>query len=118
MPACILVVEKDALTRDTIVHMLESLNYTTIPTANVKLAYDILDAVRCNIVIASLELGDPDGVNIAMDAKAYQGKIKVIVVSGHYPPESLNGLIDAYVQKPFSLKQIDDAIKSVLAQAA
>ena len=117
MPVSVLVVEYDAVTRETIVSMLEAMKYTVIGVETAKMAYDVLDAVRFDVLIVSLALGDPDGVNIATDAKAYQRPLKVIVVSGRQQPDTLSHIVDAFVQKPFSLAQIDDALKKVTALA-
>ncbi|WP_036169180.1 response regulator [Massilia sp. 9096] len=114
MPISVLVVEKDPLTRETLVYMLETLKYVTVAVGSARMVYDILDSVHFDALLVSLDLSDPDGVGIAMDAKAYQRSIKVVVVSGRYRPDSLHSLVDGYVEKPFTLKQIDDAIKGVL----
>jgi DNA-binding response OmpR family regulator len=114
MPISVLVVEKDPLTRETLVYMLEAMKYTVVAVESARMAYQILDSVYFDALVVSLNVSDPDGVGIAMDAKAYQRRIKIIVVSGRYRPDSLHARVDGYVEKPFSLKQIDDAIKEVL----
>jgi DNA-binding response OmpR family regulator len=116
MPVSVLVIEKDALTRETITHMLDSMKYTVIPIENANRAYNILGSIVCDVIIVSLAVDDPSGVNIAMDAKAYQRATKVIVASEHRPTGNLNNLVNAYVQKPFGLKEIDEVIRGVLAE--
>jgi len=61
-------------------------------------------------MILSLTLEDPDGNAVAMEAKRLQKHLKVVVVAGRYPPDDLK----PFVQKPFSMQQIDQAIKRVL----
>jgi two-component SAPR family response regulator len=66
-----------------------------------------------DIAVVSLAPNDSDGVSFAREAKLLQPLVKVIVVSGWREQATLNGLIDAFVQKPFSLTQIDEAIKKI-----
>lgn len=118
MTTSVLVVEKDPLTRETITYMLEAMKYTAVGVEDGKAAMDVLDAVHFHVMIVSLAIDDPDGVTIAESAKANQSGIKVIVVSGKRAPDHLNFCVDEFVQKPFSLGQIRDAITRVLPLAA
>jgi len=81
-------------------------------------SFAVLNAVYFDVLLISLSLKDPDGVDIAMDAEGYQRGVKVIVVGGRAAPESLHSFIDAYVHKPFSLQWIDATVKKVLTSAA
>lgn len=117
MPVSVLVVEKDAMTRDTIAYMLDTLGYIAVPVEDEELASRVLESVFVDVMIISLRLGDPDGTGIASEAKRLQRHLNVIVVSGRNPPESLLPSIDAFVQKPFSMWTIDQAIKQVQTSA-
>lgn len=114
MSISVLVVEKDPLMRETLVCMLEAMKCTAVPVESTRMAYEVLGAVIFDVLVVGVSRSDPDGVGIAMDAKSYQRNIKVLVVSGHYRPDCLRSLVDIYLQKPFTLGQIDSAVKDVL----
>jgi DNA-binding response OmpR family regulator len=113
MPLSVLVIEDDDLTRLSIVYMLDALKYHVVDAKNVDSALTILAGVQFDIVVVSLARNDPDGALFAQEAKLLQPLIKIVVVSGRREQATLNGLIDGFVQKPFSLSQIDEAIKTM-----
>lgn len=115
MPLSVLVVENDPLTRQTIVHMLDSLQYNVHGVDSAALASGFLKSVAFDVMVLSLTFMDPDGDALAMSAKAVQPHLKVIVVSGRYAPEVLKPHVDAFVQKPFGIKSINDAIQHLIA---
>jgi DNA-binding NtrC family response regulator len=114
MSISVLVVEKDPLMRETLVCMLEAMKCTAVPVESTRMAYEVLGAVIFDVLVVGVSRSDPDGVGIAMDAKGYQRNIKLVVVSGHYRPECLRSRVDSYLQKPFTLGQIDGAVQDVL----
>lgn len=114
MKLSILVIENDELTRLSIVYMLDSLNYRVAHVKDQDAALSILQSVLFDVVILSLPREDPDGELFAAETKLLQPLIKVIVVSGGVRQKTnLSLLIDKFVKKPFSLLQIDEAIKRV-----
>lgn len=114
MKLSILVIENDELTRLSIVYMLDSLNYRVAHVKDQDTALSILQSVLFDVVILSLPREDPDGELFAAETKLLQPLIKVIVVSGGVRQKTnLSLLIDKFVKKPFSLLQIDEAIKRV-----
>ena len=114
MAYSVLIVEKDLLTRQTLAFMAKTLGTIVVPVGDIELAYNILDAVIFDIVLVSLDRGDKDGTAISVDAKTYQPRTKVIVACGQHRPAELSWLVDEYIQKPFTLKQLDEAITRVL----
>jgi DNA-binding NtrC family response regulator len=114
MPQLVLVAEKDELTRLTILYMLDSLGYVAVGAQDIGEMYHLMEHLVFNLMIVSLTVHDPDGELIASEAKAKQPKLKVIVASGHYPDSPLKPSIDAFIQKPFSVQQMGEAIKKVL----
>jgi CheY-like chemotaxis protein len=116
MSLSVLVVEDDPLTRLTIVSMLEALKYRVVDVRDADTALSVLQGVWFDIMVASLKDDAPDEKRVVWEAKALQSHIKVVVVSGAYLEPSLHPSVDAFVLKPFSLDQIDAAIKSVRAE--
>jgi CheY-like chemotaxis protein len=98
MPISVLVVERDALTRETITYMLDTMKYAAVAVDSGGLALQVLDSVGIDVAVIRLWLGDPDGSALAGELKARQQSIKVIVVSGRKVPAKLTPFVDAFVQ--------------------
>ena len=111
----VLLIESDDLTRESIAYMLEVLKYRVTAVDTTEAALGALGGVFFDALIISLEKNDLDGSVIAMEAKKVQKQLKVVVVSGREPPEILRPFTDAFVRKPFSLQEIQDAVSRVLA---
>lgn len=112
-PLAVLVVESDALTRVTIVYMLEALQYKVHAVDSVAAAHGLLASVRFDVAVLSLGRSDPDGEPLAAEIKALQGHLRLIVLSGRSVPGKTTPSIDAFVPKPFSLKAVDEAIRGL-----
>ena len=113
MTNAILVVEKDALTRGTILNMLEAMGYRAVGVDDTQKALGALHGVYFDVVMCGLSHDDPEGSIVAYEAKALQGHLKVIVISGRGRETDFAPLVDAFVPKPFTLQSIDHAIKQV-----
>lgn len=114
MTVTVLVVEHDALTRETITCMLGTMKYATVGVESAEQAFRVLESVMIDVAVVGLKLGDPDGADLAGKLKARQQGIKAVVVSGRHAPERSGPLVDAFLQKPFSLQAIDEAITRVM----
>ncbi|WP_208281745.1 hypothetical protein [Massilia oculi] len=114
MTIAVLVIEKDALTRETILYMLEALNYRAVGVEGTENALGALHGVHFDVLMCSLSHDDPEGRIVAYEAKALQEHLKVIVISGRGREKDFAPLVDAFVPKPFTLQTIDHAIKQVL----
>lgn len=111
MSPLVLVAESDELTRLTLLYMLDALGYIASGVNDMDDMFSAMERVAFDILIASLTFHDPDAEVIAREAKLRQPGIKIIVASGYYPEERLKPCIDAFVQKPFTLAQMDAAIR-------
>lgn len=114
MTIAVLVIEKDDLTRETILYMLEAMKYRAVGVQATQNALGALHGVHFDVVMCSLSHDDPEGSLIAYEAKALQEHLKVIVISGRGREKDFAPLVDAFVPKPFTLQAIDHAIKQVL----
>jgi len=113
MPRSVLVVEKDDLTRLTIVYMLNAIGHRAAEAKTAEVALGALTGVWFNTIIVSPTTDDPDGRRVAWEAKALQPHIKVILVSGAGGQHDLAPYVDVFVAKPFTLEQIKAAIIAV-----
>jgi DNA-binding NtrC family response regulator len=110
----ILIAENDVLTRLTITNMLDVAGCRSIEANTQEIALSILEGVWFDTILTSSTKDDPDGNHFAGKAKAMQPHIKVIVMTGFGYPEDMPSNVDAVIAKPFSLKDINFAVRVVL----
>lgn len=119
MPHSVLIVEPEQLTRLTIAYMFNAVGYTAVEAGTYDTALGMMAGVWFSTLIVSPARDDPDGRQIAWEAKAIQPHVKVIVMTGFGQlgnPSSGIGLapfVDAVVPKPFGLSDIQAAMKRV-----
>ncbi len=113
MPLSTLLVEKDPLTRQAVVYLLDRLEHVPHAFEDLASAAGVLDSVHVDLAILGLGLRDPDGGTVAARFKQVQGDLKVIVVGGRQPPQALLPSIDAWLRKPLSLEALGAAIERV-----
>lgn len=118
MPIDVLIVEKDRRARQTFIEMYAEMKYRAAGVDSGEQALDALEGVYFDVMVVSLRMDDPDGKTIAIRAKKLQGQLKVIVVGERRPPPELAPFVDAFVQIPFSLQDMQKSVKQVLLPSA
>lgn len=109
----VLVVEQDAMTRDTIIDMVEAVGHVAVGANSPETAFRLLGKAGFDVMIVSLRESDRDGAQVAAAAKSIFPKVQVMVVSGRAIGQTLSPDVDAFVQKPFDLATIDQALTAL-----
>jgi signal transduction histidine kinase len=116
----ILLVDDNDLVRHVTATMLENLGYDVVSadTAHEALRLASLDSFR--LLLTDVVLADMDGRRLAEQIAAVQPEITVVFISGFAPEDGhqekspLVGLQQAFLGKPFSLRELATAIRGVL----
>ncbi len=117
----ILVVEDNILVAELAQKFLTSAGYIAIIAANGKEALDIYRKQKDQISLIILDLLMPEmsGRDCLMELVKIDPTVRVLIASGFSPSDALrkeiNPLIKGFVQKPFGLIQLLDAVESVLS---
>ena len=111
MPVTVLLLAKDLLTREAITYMLEARDYVVVSVGTTKDVYSSFDGIAFDALIVIEALDDPDIAYVAFDAKTYQKRLKVILVDGTTPTGTTNYLVDHFIQKPYTLPQLEQAVE-------
>jgi DNA-binding response OmpR family regulator len=111
MPVTVLLLAKDLLTREAITYMLEARDYVGVSVGTTKDAYSSFDGIAFDALIVIEALDDPDIAFVAFDAKTYQKRLKVILVDGITPTGTKNYFVDHFIQKPYTLPQLERAVE-------
>ena len=112
----LLVVEDDDIVRMLIVDVLEELEYQTLEAASGDTALAILQdrSKTIDLMMTDVGLPDIDGKELAMQARALRPDLPILFASGYAEnievPDGMH-----VIGKPFSIDQLRDKVKSILA---
>ncbi|NWC95617.1 MULTISPECIES: response regulator [unclassified Pseudomonas] len=112
----ILVVEDDAIVRMLIVDVLEELEFQVLEAPDAEKALDIVNDTSQTIDLMMTDHGLPgmSGVELANKARALRPALPILFASGY--AENIDVPAGTQViAKPFSIDQLRDKVKSMLA---
>lgn len=115
-PATILVVEDDAIVRMLIVDVLEELEFNVLEADGSEQALGLLGDPNQHIDLMMTDVGLPvmDGRELATRARDLRPELPILFASGY--AESIEVPVGMHViGKPFSIDQLRDKVKSLLA---
>ena len=106
----ILVVDDDAMVRQTITNYLEQQN---VPAASVSSRQDLsrhLEKARPSLILLDLRLGQEDGLEVLKEIRSHS-HVPIIIMTGHSREEvdrilGLELSADDYLAKPFGLREM------------
>jgi two-component system OmpR family response regulator len=114
----ILVVDDDAMVRQTITNYLEEQN---VPAASVSSRQDLsrhLERAHPSLILLDLRLGQEDGLDVLKEIRSHSD-VPIIIMTGHSREEvdRVVGLelgADDYLAKPFSLRELLARVRAIL----
>lgn len=117
----ILVIDDEELVRNTTTLMLKETGYDVISAhdgqSGLDLMHENLGAVK--LVLLDLVMPGLSSKEVLKRLKSMKPDVKVIAVSGfsqkHSSADTTMGELDGFLQKPYSLKELRDAVASILA---
>lgn len=117
-PAKILIVDDDADIRKVLKHILEDEGYIVDVAGDGKEAVEKTAKKRYNIALIDIRLPDMEGTELLTKIRDTVPKTRKIIVTG-YPTlenaiKALNRGADAYVLKPFDVKDVLKTIEEQL----
>jgi PAS domain S-box-containing protein len=118
----ILVVEDNIPVAEFEQKVLENAGYTVIVATNGQAALDIYQTRKAGISLVILDLLMPEmsGRDCLMELLKIDPSVKVLIASGYAPEDELHKeirpLVKGFLQKPFAMTQLLDAVGSVLRE--
>src|ERR1700741_1864251 len=114
----ILVVNTDAMVRQTITNYLEQQN---VPAASVSSRQDLsrhLEKAHPSLILLDLWLGQEDGLDVLKEIRSHSN-VPIIIMTGHSREEvdrvvALELGADDYLAKPFGLRELLARVRAVL----
>jgi DNA-binding response OmpR family regulator len=114
----ILVVDDDAMVRQTITNYLEEHN---VPAASVSSRQDLsrhIEKAHPSLILLDLRLGQEDGLDVLKEIRSHSN-VPIIIITGHSREEvdRVVGLelgADDYLAKPLTLRELLARVRAVL----
>ncbi len=117
--ARVLVAEDNPAVREFIVRALTSAHYQVVAVADGQQALDVLANEKFDVLVTDIVMPNVDGIALALKAVRLFPQLRIVMISGYAQERmrahNLDALVHRVIAKPFSLEQIQDAVKESLA---
>ena len=113
----ILIVDDRTEVLKMVGRFLDKKRFVVCLSDSVKEALSLCRKANFDIVISDFDLGEASGIELINKIRKIQPRIKTILMSGsfNFDREMLErGEIDAFLQKPFEVKELKILIKRIL----
>ena len=109
----ILLVDDDEAVRETSAEMLQELGYTVIQAISGHAALGVLDQHdSVDVMVTDVRMPGMSGLELSDIAGQRFRDLRVILISGYFLPQPINR---RFLQKPFRIRELDEAIRAELA---
>jgi CheY-like chemotaxis protein len=119
--ARILVVDDDALVRETIALALQEAKHATWAAGDGRQALHILDGTPVDLVVSDILMPDLDGIELVRAIRRRHPNLRVLCISGggrepdmDYLPLARKLGAQTVLHKPFTPKQLLEAVEAAL----
>ena len=113
----ILVVDDEAIVRESLSDWLKDVGYQVFTAENSYKALEVIEREKPGIMIADLVMPGMDGIELMKRAKAQQPKIEVIIITAYASiPTAINAMKEGaydYIEKPFSPERAELLVKKL-----
>ncbi len=111
----ILLVDDDEAVRETSAEMLQELGYTVVQATGGHAALGVLDQHDgVEVMVTDVRMPGMSGLELSDIAGRRFRDLRVILISGYFLPQPINR---RFLQKPFRIRELDEAIRAELACA-
>ena len=109
----ILLVDDDEAVRETSAEMLQELGYTVVQATNGHAALGVLDRQDgVEVMVTDVRMPGMSGLELSDIAARRFQDLRVILISGYFLPQPISR---RFLQKPFRIRELDEAIRAELS---
>jgi two-component system, cell cycle response regulator CpdR len=117
-PCTILLVDDDADTRESAVHLLlGSRGFNVLVAQNGHEALRLLAQIRVDVLLADIVMPELNGIELAKQAKLLQPDLKVVFMTGYYSRAAEAESLGKLLFKPVRGAEIEFELRNLLAGA-
>lgn len=114
----ILIVDDEPAVLNVVAKMVERLGYKAVIALTGRDALQLLAKEDIEILLLDVVLKDMTVVELANRSHSFHGRRRIIFMSGHFPHLEINlPRTVPFLQKPFTLAQLKDAIDRSFSQS-
>ena len=114
-PATVTVVDDDAAVRRTLAQLLRVIGHTTWEADNARVALARLTSTAVDLIVSDLGMPEMNGLDFARAVRATHPTTPILLCTGWNDiadhDDLASGLITEILQKPITLKRLQDAIE-------
>lgn len=122
MPAHILLVEDETITRQVIASLLEEEGYTVTPAPNGTVAIELLSQHAFDVVVSDIRMREIDGVEVLNVARSLRNPPEVILLTGYGSLESAVAALRSgaynYLLKPCNSAELLECVQKAARRRA
>lgn len=119
--ARILIIDDDEQVRLTLCEVVEALGHEVRTAVNGRQGLQRFEQEHFDAVMTDLAMPEVDGLTVLRRVKRLKPDMGVLVITGNSTVDLLaaavNMGVDAYVNKPFKIAELDEQLSRILAQA-
>lgn len=119
--AKVLIIDDDEQVRSTLAEVVETLGYEVRTAADGRMGLEAFSREPFDCVITDLAMPGIDGLGVLRQLKQWKPNTGVFVITGNSSVDllaaSVNMGADAYVTKPFKIREIDEQLRRLIAAA-
>jgi CheY-like chemotaxis protein len=117
----VLVVDDEQIVRDVVAEMVGELGQDVTATAGAHDALDALARADFDLMITDLSMPETDGLKLAAEARRRAPHMLIALATGYgqsVPADAVStGLLDAVLNKPLQLADVEAALRSLFDRA-
>ncbi|PJF30431.1 MAG: hypothetical protein CUN51_07880 [Candidatus Thermofonsia Clade 1 bacterium] len=118
----ILIVEDNAIFRETVRELLRDLGYKVRGARSYSKAVKRLTHHKFDLVLSDMDIGDGSGFDVLQLTRQTHPNACVILMSGDADPQTVQAALESgaahFLPKPFSLQALMQSIEAALNEAA
>ncbi|WP_322102214.1 PAS domain S-box protein [Paraburkholderia sp. J41] len=112
----VLLVDDEADSREALGELLVAMGYVVRQAASAETALSELDETPADVLITDIALGGASGIDLAKTALERLPRLNIVFASGTDADCTALGFRCFALRKPFSASELDEAIRTLMAQ--
>lgn len=115
-----LVVDDNALVRDTLVRLISALGFSVDAASSGPEALEILDRSRFSFLLTDMKMPEMDGMDFIKEARKRYPELSIISMTGYAEGYRYVDVINAgasdFIKKPFDIEELEAKVRRIISE--